>query len=112
MNIITEHKGHVATYICPTQTTQKQKKIVPKDIQYLEIVQHTATKMIPSLHRMSYKDRLKAMELPSLVGFEVMLLNLSNIFVVFTMWTVLCCYHLISHLVTASNFTKETTGHL
>jgi len=38
-----------------------------KDIELLESVQHRATKMVPSLKHLCYEDRLKAMDLPSLM---------------------------------------------
>jgi len=61
----------------------------------LKKIQHRATKMIPSLCRMSYEDRLEAIKLLSLtiIDFETMLLKLklSNIFMVFTTWKVLFC---------------------
>jgi len=41
--------------------------MMKKDIQLLEKVQNRSTKMIPSLRHMSYEDRLKAMELSSLI---------------------------------------------
>ena len=66
-----------------------------KDVQLLEKVQHRTTKIIPSLCRMSYEDRLEAIKLLSLtiIDFETMLLKLklSNIFMVFTTWKVLFC---------------------
>jgi len=38
-----------------------------KDIELLESVQHRASKMIPSLKHLCYEDRLKAMDLPTLL---------------------------------------------
>ena len=38
-----------------------------KDIQMLERVQHRATRMVPGLAKQQYEDRLKRMNLPSLV---------------------------------------------
>ena len=38
-----------------------------KDIELLERVQHRATRMVPGLAELSYEDRLRKMDLPSLV---------------------------------------------
>ena len=38
-----------------------------KDIDLIEAVQHRATKIIPGLHNLPYADRLKRMDLPSLM---------------------------------------------
>jgi ribonucleases P/MRP protein subunit RPP40 len=38
-----------------------------KDIELLESVQHRATKMVPGLAKLSYEERLKRMDLPTLV---------------------------------------------
>jgi len=68
-------------------------RMMKKDIQLLEKVQHRATKIIPSLCRMSYEDRLKAIHLPSLIYRRLQgdAIETFNIFTVFTTWTVLCC---------------------
>jgi hypothetical protein len=38
-----------------------------RDIEILERVQHRATRMVPGLAKLSYEDRLRKMDLPSLV---------------------------------------------
>ena len=38
-----------------------------KDIDLIEVVQHRATKMVPGLHNFLCADRLKHMDLPSLM---------------------------------------------
>ena len=40
---------------------------LPKGIDLIEAVQHRATKMVPALHNFLYADRLKRMDLPSLM---------------------------------------------
>ena len=37
-----------------------------KDIEAIEAVQHRATKMVPGLSKMSYEERLKKLDLPTL----------------------------------------------
>jgi len=38
-----------------------------KDIDLIDSVQHRATRMVPGLHNLLYDDRLKRMDLPSLM---------------------------------------------
>ena len=41
--------------------------ILEKDIELLERVQHRATKMVPGLAKLSYEERLRKIDLPTLV---------------------------------------------
>lgn len=38
-----------------------------KDIEVVKNVQHRATKLVPCLKNMSYEDRLKTIDLPTLI---------------------------------------------